>query len=110
MTEPLHAFFAQVIFGPDSDLAWAGVRAITAICSLIAARAVRRSPDRFLAWATLFLGGWIGLKVADDLTHRSIGPLLSTYFMMANVAWSVILIGLSRMANREQLHLRTVRA
>jgi hypothetical protein len=109
MLEPLHYFLSQVLFGADSDLGWSGVRAVTGICSLIAARAVFHSPDRFLTWATLFLAVWLGLKVADDLTHRSHGGQLTTYFLAANLAWSVILIGLARMANREQVHMRVSR-
>ena len=107
MFEPLHNFLNQVLFGADSDLAWAAVRAVTALCSLFAARAVRRSPDRFLAWATVGLGSWVGLKVADDLAHRGVGPNLTLYFMVANLMWSAILIGLARMANRERLYLRS---
>lgn len=102
----LHSFLNQVLFGPDSDLAWAAVRALSGICSLIAAHAVWHSPGRFLAWATLFLGAWLGLKVADDLAHAGAGPKLTIYFMMANLAWCTILIGLARMANRERVWLR----
>ena len=105
MFDALHNFFAQVLFGPDSDLGWAAVRAVTALCSLFAARAVRHSPDRFLAWATVILGAWVGLKVADDLTHRGAGPNLTLYFMISNLMWSAILIGLARMANRERHYL-----
>lgn len=101
----LHLFLNQILFGSDSDLAWAGVRALTAVCSIIAAFAVRYSRDRFLAWVTLGLGGWVLLKVADDLTHTG-GPRLTLYFMVSNLLWSAILIGLARMAMREQQYLR----
>lgn len=106
MFDSLHSFLNQVLFGADSDLAWAAVRSLSAICSLIAAHAVRDSPDRFLAWTALFLGAWLGLKVADDLAHAGTGPKLTTYFIAANLAWCTILIGLARTANRERAWLK----
>ena len=110
MLDSLHSFLGAVLFGAYSDLAWSAVRAITAVCSFNAGWAVRRSPDRFLIWATLLLGAWVSLKVVDDLTHHGKGPALTPYFMVSNILWSFVLIGLARMAYRERAALETARA
>ncbi len=101
----LHNFLGTVIGGADGDMWWAAVRALTGVCSLIAAWAVRLSVDRYLAWVTVALGAWLLLKVSDDI-HSSLsgeaGPTLNLYFMVSNVIWCFILIGLARMAMRER--------
>ena len=105
MIELLHSFINHVLFGPDSDLAWAGVRAVTALCSLFAAWAVRYSTDRYLTWAACALGLWLALKVGDDLAHIGKGPALTVYFAVSNFLWWCILLGVSRMAKREREQL-----
>ena len=102
MIEQMHSFINHVVGGADGDLAWAGVRAITSLCSLFAAWAVRYSRDRYLIWAACGLGIWLILKVVDDLTRIGIGPALTVYFTISNLLWCSILIGLSRMAKRER--------
>jgi hypothetical protein len=101
----LHSFLGTAIGGADGDLWWAAVRALTGVCSLIAAWAVRYSVDRYLAWVTVALGAWLLIKVSDDV-HSSLsgqsGPTLNLYFLVSNLIWCFILIGLARMAIRER--------
>jgi hypothetical protein len=101
----LHNILGAAIGGGDGDLWWAAIRALTGVCSLIAAWAVRYSVDRYLAWVAVALGAWLLLKVSDDI-HSSLsgqaGPTLNLYFMVSNLIWCFILIGLARMAMRER--------
>lgn len=98
----LHGLLNGTLFGEYSSLVWAGLRAIVAIFTFIAARAVRHSPDRYLVWMTLALGLWLGLKVADDLFFLGQSTKLNAYFLISNTLWCAVLLGLARMANRER--------
>jgi len=98
----VHELLNGALFGEYSGLVWAGVRGIVAIFTFIAARAVRHSPDRYLVWATLALGFWLGIKVADDLFFLGQGTKLNAYFLISNSLWCAVLLGLARMAKRER--------
>lgn len=98
----LHHVLNLVLFSPNSDLAWAAVRAVTAIASINAAWALRYHSRFPVFWAVLFLGVWIGLKVLDDITHPGVGPQLTLYFALSNLAWVIVLVALSRIAQRNR--------
>ena len=91
----LHHFLNFVLFSPNGDLAWAGVRAVTATASLITAINLRHTRGWLFA-ATLFLAIWIGLKVADDVVYRQKDAQLTVYFLLSNLAWVAILLSVSR--------------
>jgi hypothetical protein len=78
---------------------------MVAVCAIIAAAAVRYSTDRYLAYAAFGLGVLLFLKMVDDidfsLLHRS-GQSLTIYFLISNIFWALILIGLARMAIRKR--------
>lgn len=102
MLDWLHHFLNLVLFSPDSDLAWAGLRALTALAGLFTALALRRSPNWLLKWAALGLGTWVFIKVLDDVTFRNPASNLTVYFMVSNLLWIAVLIGTARRANYDR--------
>ncbi len=95
MIDGLHAFLNFPLFGEYSDLAWAAVRAVTGLTSLFVAWNMRGQRDK-LRWLLMALGGWIALKVFDDVAHPSVGPQLTVYFAFSNLLWTLILLQKSR--------------
>ena len=102
MFDWLHTFLNTILFSPNSDLAWAGVRALTALAALLAGWALRRSPARLLKWAALGLSCWVFLKVGDDVLYRNPASQLTVYFLGSNLLWISVLVGTARRENQRR--------